>query len=379
MRVLLLNTSNGGIGRYGALFSAAVDKVASEKGHDVFVIQDAESNDFYQRGSSKKNNYINLKFVGANKILSFIRIIKIFLKFKPHIIQDVSGSTNFSSCLLLPVFRIFGAVFVVEHDPLPHSGMGGWKNALARKIIAIYANGVFVHGAYSKELAISSGIMKAKLTVIPHGELSIFGHLSKDVERERNTVLFFGALRPNKGVDMLIDIASQVKECIPDVRFVVAGTKKLSSKLNSSPWKQELDSIMEKMKSDVSFEVHDYFIPDEMVGELFKRCSVTILPYKDATQSGVAMIALPLASILVATNVGDIGEVVINRRTGLITNVSVDELSRSVIEVLSNDDLRTEIMKNSIDFAFNNCSWDAVAQKVFSSYDLLFRNKNDIE
>ncbi len=113
MRLLLINTSNGGIGRYGALFSSAVDKVGFENGDDVFVIQDAESNDFYRRGAANKNNYINVKYSGIKKITAIIDIVKVLIKYKPDIIQDVSGSTNLSSCLMLPLFKLFGAIFVV--------------------------------------------------------------------------------------------------------------------------------------------------------------------------------------------------------------------------------------------------------------------------
>jgi len=113
-----------------------------------------------------------------------------------------------------------------------------------------------------------------RITVIYHGRLDpLFAHGQKaSVPREPHTLLFFGALRPNKGVHFLVPIADRLHLKYPDLKMVVAGSSQVAREL---------------------LEVHEGFIPDEDVAPFFQRASITLLPYLEATQSGVVMVAMP--------------------------------------------------------------------------------------
>jgi len=120
-------------------------------------------------------------------------------------------------------------------------------------------------------------------------------------------------LRLNKGIDRLFNISQIVKEEISEVKFIVAGSSDLK-------WsnKRKIKKIVQKLKSSDIFEVHDEFIPEEKLERYFRRASIVICPYHDATQSAIISIAYTFSKPIVATNVWDLNEIVIDGKTGYL-------------------------------------------------------------
>ena len=136
-----------------------------------------------------------------------------------------------------------------------------------------------------------------------------------DKYRDRYTVLFFGNLRKNKGIGLLPEIARRVHKTVPQVKFIVAGSGKLSSEYNKIGWPIELENILNHMKSKPYFDVRNRFISNEEAVNLFMKAKVTIMPYLEATQSAIAPLAMSYGSIVLSTAVGDIPELVIDGKT----------------------------------------------------------------
>ena len=56
------------------------------------------------------------------------------------------------------------------------------------------------------------------------------------------------------------------------------------------------------------FIVHNEYVSDEKRAELFRRASVVVLPYIEASQSGIIPIAYRFGKPVVATTVGGLPE-----------------------------------------------------------------------
>ena len=83
---------------------------------------------------------------------------------------------------------------------------------------------------------------------------------------------------------------------------------------DNKPYKDRISSS--KIKNDV-YILSD-FMPDEMVKYFFSTCDCLVLPYTDATQSGIIQIAYFYDKPVIATDVGGLSEVVINEKTGIL-------------------------------------------------------------
>ena len=83
------------------------------------------------------------------------------------------------------------------------------------------------------------------------------------------------------------------------------------------------------------FIVHNRFIRATECDELFRQASIVVLPYIEATQSGVIPLAYSYAKPVVATRVGALAEVVDDGKTGrLVPPADSESLAAAIVELL---------------------------------------------
>ncbi len=84
------------------------------------------------------------------------------------------------------------------------------------------------------------------------------------------------------------------------------------------------------------FEVHNRYVPAQLQAEVFRRCSVVVLPYVEATQSGVVVNAYSYRKPVVASAVGGLVDQVIHGETGLLVPPGdQDALVDALVELLT--------------------------------------------
>ena len=65
-------------------------------------------------------------------------------------------------------------------------------------------------------------------------------------------------------------------------------------------------------------DIHNGYIPDKDVQGYFENCDAVVLPYIDATQSGIAQVAFGFGKPVIATDAGGLPEVVTDSLTGVM-------------------------------------------------------------
>jgi D-inositol-3-phosphate glycosyltransferase len=110
----------------------------------------------------------------------------------------------------------------------------------------------------------------------------------------------------------------------------------------------------------------DRFIPDSEVSNYFEAADVVALPYRSATQSGVAQIALSFGKPLVLTDTGGLGELINEGSTGFLAPAgSPDGIAAAIASclMLSLDPLSSErVLQKSLEF-----SWDEYASSLMKA------------
>lgn len=224
------------------------------------------------------------------------------------------------------------ALVVTVHDVATHSGTDSqikMRRRLIKKLLRRRANVIHLHGErLREELKRISPKLASKSRVIPHGTLSLFKQWEcENIAREPLTCLFFGRMEKYRGLDNLLKIGRILKETLPDIRIVVAGRG------------TELANYNAEMKALGVFEIHDAFIPDKDVHRFFRRASLLLLPYHEASQSGVVLMGLPFGVPVVATAVGSIPDILEDGQHGRIVPVGdLDSFSDAVVELLGDED-----------------------------------------
>jgi glycosyltransferase involved in cell wall biosynthesis len=107
-------------------------------------------------------------------------------------------------------------------------------------------------------------------------------------------LLCFGRLLPYKGLDLLAD-AVRGLEALPGWELRVVG---------SGPESAELAAL----RALPAVTVENRWVPEDEIGTLIAWCDVLVLPYKEASQSGIAPAAIAAGRCVVATCVGGLVE-----------------------------------------------------------------------
>ena len=149
---------------------------------------------------------------------------------------------------------------------------------------------------------------------------------------EPHTVLFFGRIWAYKGLQHLIRAEPIVSERVGDVRFIIAGTG------------EDFGQYERLMVNPERFEVHNSYVSAALRDELFERASVVVLPYLEASQTGVVPLAYAHGRPVVASAVGGLPEAVDHGVTGLLVPPADEHALGGAIADLLCDDRRRAAM-----------------------------------
>ncbi len=122
--------------------------------------------------------------------------------------------------------------------------------------------------------------------------------------------LFFGYVRKYKGLDILIDAFSILSHENPKYKLLIAG------EFYDSP--ESYEQQIQKLEISDKVKIVNQYIPNEKVAQFFTLSEVVILPYRNATQSGILSIASAYNKPVIITSVGGLPEFVDDGQTGIL-------------------------------------------------------------
>ncbi|MDP1677232.1 MAG: glycosyltransferase family 4 protein [Bacteroidota bacterium] len=171
---------------------------------------------------------------------------------------------------------------------------------------------------------------------------------------DEKVIMFFGYIRPYKGLHILIDAMKIVKQKI-NIRLLVCGEY-------YGDEEKYRRHIKEAGIEDVTTVFSDY-IPNEKVHIFFSAADVVVQPYISATQSAIAQIAYFFSSPIIATNVGALPEVVINEKSGLIVPPNNPQQLADAILRFYNEQMEAKLTAGASEER-KKYTWDAMVDAI---------------
>ncbi len=247
------------------------------------------------------------------------------------------------------------AIYVVDNF-IPHENRPGER--LLRWLAFRAVDGCMVMSA-SVERDIREAHPNLPIERSPHPVYDNFGPLQDRAEARRklglpaNAViaLFFGYIRPYKGLDLLLEAFPAMTALGTDLHLVIAG--------ECYEDEQRYRDLVKA--SPVADRIHYFgdYIPNDTVGSYFSAADVLILPYRTATQSGIVQIAYHFERPCIVSDVGGLGEVVVDGATGYVVAAGGGE---ALVEGMRRFLAGPRDMRDAIRQERRKYTWDAFAE-----------------
>jgi glycosyltransferase involved in cell wall biosynthesis len=212
-----------------------------------------------------------------------------------------------------------------------------------------------------KRLA-DAGIDSDRVRVIPHGA---FEYLTSQPDEaplppelaavDGPVILFFGLIRPYKGVDVLLEAFRSVG----DAELWIVGR----------PLGVSLDDLREAAaRAPGRVRFVSRFVGDRELPAYFRRADVVALPHRDAEQSGVLFASLAFGKAIVMSDVGGFGEVAATGAGALVPPGDAAALASRLQELIDDSGQRERLAAAAVEAAAGPYSWELVARQTLDLY-----------
>ena len=144
-------------------------------------------------------------------------------------------------------------------------------------------------------------------------------------------VLLFGRIFAYKGLEHLVRAEAMLKDVLPNLRITVAG-------------RGDDPRIFQPLMGDASrYDIRNRFIEDAEVAQLFLDTDIVVLPYTEASQSGVLNLAAAFGKPVIVTDVGELRATVQPNGLGMVVSPGdPEQLARAIRILAENSELRSQ-------------------------------------
>lgn len=237
---------------------------------------------------------------------------------------------------------------VIPHESFPMAGKLA-SGFLRRMKVAVVHSGSDFDAA--KSMGLETRVLRLYLPIYDQYSRP---DVSRDEAREQlgypgstRLVLFFGLVRPYKGVQDLVRAMGSLPE---DVHLLIVG--------ECYSDRREIMGIISSLGLSRRIRWIDRFVRDKEIPLYFRASDVVALPYRHATQSAVAQIALSFEKVLVLTDTGGLSELVTPGETGFLAHPwspsSIAESILSAFELLPDPGTAERIRALARSFSWEN-------------------------
>jgi glycosyltransferase involved in cell wall biosynthesis len=271
-------------------------------------------------------------------------------------------------------------IFYICHNVMPHDG-GGFLDRRLASVVLHRGDAFIVHSDqdryYLHALLPQANIVKtylpsyAELARQSQGDAAATEPLRVQfgLPDDCPVLLFFGFVRPYKGLEYLIQAMPLVLKQIK-VHLLVVG------EFWSSP--EFYAQYARDFGVEQSITFVNKYIPNEGLQPYFDLAEVVVLPYISATQSAVVQLAFGFGKPVITTRVGGLPEVVQHGVTGLIVPPQNEQALAEAIVSYFQQHMGAELRQNVLHSADQQqFSWQQLVQSIEQAYALMHASDNN--
>ena len=312
----------------------------------------------------------------SNVLKYYARLFRYTATARPKIFHILWNNKfqYFDRTLLLLYYKLLGKKLLLTVHNVnagKRDDNDSFLNRLTLKIQYRTVDHLFVHTEKMKgELLQDFGIKAKAVSVIPFGinnsvpDTELTPALAKQhlgIKDGEKVMLFFGAIRPYKGLEYLVNAFLKLAEKDSKYRLIIAG----EPKKDCEKYIGDIQQVISDSPHGSRVIQKTEHVPDEETELYFKAADVLVLPYTHVFQSGVLFLGYSFGLPVVAADVGSLKEEIIEGQTGFSCKpCDSEELAKAIKKYFESDlFLHLNQKKQEIkDYANAQHSWDVVGE-----------------
>lgn len=350
----------------GPLFSYGLASGLKANGHDVYCIlleQTENRAQWIETFGSSHLSFVRSTPKKKKPLSSGVTFLTDCLKIKSkfhNIIFDLTIRT-FVHPYDPVIFKFIrtNKLATVCHDPIPHSGNNDQIAEKYHDQIRHSGEIIVLTKAFIPVLEERYGIERSHIHYLRHG-LMVYQRSSSPMKKndpaESINYLFFGRIEAYKGLHVLADAYRLLTQNYSNVSITIAGGGDFSDYTDEY---QELPNVT----------IINRYINEEEIESLFDTGNtVVVLPYIDATQSGVIPIAFDFGVPVIASNTGGLAEQLFGGEYGILFETGNSQALADSMAAFVNSPKTYQYQAKKMKEGRDLLKWENVAKELIDSW-----------
>ena len=240
---------------------------------------------------------------------------------------------------------------------------GATLQAWGRKRAVLSFDRYIAHSFKTVDSLNALGIKSEQIVHLPHPPLELDAPSAPRLHSTANSprdILFFGAIKPYKGVDILIEAGIEMAAKRRDFRITIAGR----------PF-QSMETLLARIDTARARDVFRFdldFVSDARLAQYLSAADIVVFPYREIDGSGALSHAIQFGKPIVASRVGGFSERPFVEYLELVPPNDVRSLAATLTELLDNPARVDDLSKKSSALRELLPSWHAYAQACQTAY-----------
>ena len=361
MIIIFTANTKGAMVQYGFQLAETLNQLGYQCG--VMVPDDWKSS-AYETEIQKKMviPYHKVKTF-SRKEPNFVRTVKLLQAYEPELV--IYADSSIMSMRVMLESGLEEKTIVTMHDVYQHLTRENLKARLVNMTASYLAHkacsrsrGILLLSESSRnfyqkkypDLAAKIAVMRLGAHVPVEGKA-----VPEEIQGIDDYFLFFGRIDQYKGIDRLLRAYQQYEEHCPEHRrLVIAGSGNFSD---------EEQRLLAAMPEVICL---NRFLDDEEITPLYQAAHTIVLPYVEASQSGVLPIAYKYGKPVIVSDLPGLTENVWDQHTGLVAK-DEDALVNALEQM--DDERIYQTMKSEIAAYYEeNYNWEHNLKRVLEQY-----------
>ncbi len=315
-------------------FCAVISNQDKEFNNDIDYLLNTDESEKYKKLAEEINSNLNIEIILLQHEFGFFS-------------KNEGSFANFLKLLNKPIIIVF-------HTVLPNPNEILRKNVI--NLASCCASLIVMTKSSAAILKKDYFINDNKIEIIPHGT-HLVKHLDKNKLKHkynlksRKVVSTFGLLSSGKSIESTLDALPIMIKTHPEIMFLIIGkTHPSIVKTEGEKYRQMLEQKVVDMKLENNVLFINYFLPLNILLEYLQLTDIYLFTSKDPNQavSGAFSYAISCGCPIISTPIPHALEVIQNKAGIIIDFQNHKQLSTTVLNLLNNDQLLSEISLNGL-------------------------------